>query len=187
MLQDVKLDVFYPYPPERVWNAITDRRALADWMMENDFEPHLGHKFRFRSAPLPGVEVAIQCEIIELDEPHRLVYTWQDSPSHEPSLVVWTLTAVEGGTRLQLKHQERSYAVAIASKPSTRKDSQESMELGMFLLSVGSGDYQPIPSCFPGSASQELGLALTQELYSPQSFGWDYYLKQRLLEVLADR
>ncbi len=39
MIQGVKLEFFYPHPPERVWKALTDRRVLAAWMMENDFEP----------------------------------------------------------------------------------------------------------------------------------------------------
>lgn len=104
MIQAVKLDVFYPYPPERVWQVLSDRRALAVWMMDNDFEPKQGHKFRFHSHLLPGFTVTIQCEVVELEEPNRLVYTWQESPTTEPSLVIWTLTPVAGGTQLHLKH-----------------------------------------------------------------------------------
>lgn len=117
MIQDVKLDVLYPYPPERVWQALTNRRALAAWMMDNDFEPRLGHKFRFQPVSLPGLATSIHCEVIELDEPHRLVYTWKDSPTRSPSLVIWTLTAVDGGTRLQLKHHQLSYTMAVGSMP----------------------------------------------------------------------
>ena len=29
-------------PVQNVWLAITDRRMLALWLMENDFEPRLG-------------------------------------------------------------------------------------------------------------------------------------------------
>jgi uncharacterized protein YndB with AHSA1/START domain len=109
MSQAVDLEVFYPYPPERVWQVLTDRRALADWMMENDFEPKLGHKFRFCSQPLPGLTTTIQCEVVELEEPIRLVYTWRESSTAQSSLVIWTLTTVAGGTQLRLKHHQYSY------------------------------------------------------------------------------
>lgn len=119
MSQPVHLEVFYPYPLERVWKVLTDRRALANWMMENDFEPKLGHKFRFYSQPLPGLTTTIQCEVVELEEPNRLVYTWQEFPTAEPSLVVWTLTTVAGGTQLRLKHHQYSYTTAVASLNSS--------------------------------------------------------------------
>ncbi len=39
MNQDVMLEVFYPqHSLGRVWQALTDRRALTAWMMDNDFE-----------------------------------------------------------------------------------------------------------------------------------------------------
>ena len=74
MTQMLKLEVFYPHPPERVWQAITNRRALAAWLMDNDFEPRLGHKFQFSAQSLPGLE-NINCQILELDQPKRLVYS----------------------------------------------------------------------------------------------------------------
>jgi uncharacterized protein YndB with AHSA1/START domain len=186
MLQDVKLNIFYPHPPERVWKALTDRRALAAWMMENDFEPCLGHKFRFRSEPIPGVEATIHCEVIELDEPNRLIYTWRDSSVSEPSLVVWTLTAVDGGTQLQLRHQEHSYALAASSHSNTRS-AQESMEIGMFLLSIGAAaSAEHIPSSNLLHQPLNSLQTLTTGLHSPQSFGWDYYLNQQLPSVLMN-
>ena len=105
MLRRVKTEVFYPYPQEQVWQVLTSRQALAAWLMENDFEPRVGHKFQFRTHSLPGLDGIIYCQVLELDEPKRLSYTWQDSLMHQPSIVTWTLKAVDGGTQLQLQHQ----------------------------------------------------------------------------------
>ncbi|MGB8698913.1 MAG: SRPBCC domain-containing protein, partial [Thermosynechococcaceae cyanobacterium] len=69
MSQEVVLEMFYPHPPERVWQALTDRRALSVWMMNNDFEAELRHQFRFQSYPLPGLEVTIYCEVLEVEAP----------------------------------------------------------------------------------------------------------------------
>ena len=104
MLRNVKTEVFYPYPPELVWQVITNRRALAAWLMENDFEPKIGHKFRFQTEPQSGIDSTIYCEVIELDEPKSLSYTWRGSFMCQPSIVTWKLLAVEGGTKLQLEH-----------------------------------------------------------------------------------
>jgi uncharacterized protein YndB with AHSA1/START domain len=101
----LNMEVFYPYPPERVWQVITNRRALAAWLMENDFEARVGHKFRFQHSTLPGLDGSIDCQVIELDEPKRLSYTWQDKLMHQPSIVTWILNPVDGGTRLQLEHK----------------------------------------------------------------------------------
>jgi len=38
------------YPMHKVWRAITDSALIARWMMDNDFEPVVGHHFHFRSA-----------------------------------------------------------------------------------------------------------------------------------------
>jgi uncharacterized protein YndB with AHSA1/START domain len=105
MLRDLKLDVFYPYSPERVWQAITNRRVLAQWLMENDFEPRIGHKFRFEPQPHQGVNEAIHCEVIELDEPRSLSYTWRGGLMGKPTIVTWRLVPMEGGTQLQLEHK----------------------------------------------------------------------------------
>ncbi len=103
-------EIFYPHSPERVWLLLTNSRSLAKWLMENDFEPRVGCKFCFYSQSLPGIDTSIKCEVIEVDEPLRLVYTWQDCMMSQPSMVTWTLKAVEGGTQLRLQHRIRETA-----------------------------------------------------------------------------
>ena len=46
----------------------------------------------------------MECEVLEVDEPHRLSYSWVvESQSHRTT-VTWTLTATAGGgTRLRLE------------------------------------------------------------------------------------
>ena len=94
----------YPHAPERVWQALTQPKALAAWLMDNNFEPCIGHHFQFKEASLPGLETVIDCEVIALEPPTRLVYTWKASGMPIPSLVTWMLTPIEGGTQLQLHH-----------------------------------------------------------------------------------
>ena len=117
MFSKLNKQVFYPHPPQRVWQVITNSRALAAWLMENDFEPRVGCKFCFYSQSLPGIDTNIRCEVIEIEEPLRLVYTWQDCMMSQPSIVIWTLKAVEGGTQLRLQHQIRETAFTGVRNP----------------------------------------------------------------------
>jgi uncharacterized protein YndB with AHSA1/START domain len=105
MLRNLKKEIFYPHPPEKVWQVLTNRRTLAAWLMENDFEPRVGHKFQFQDSTLPGISEIINCEVLELDEPNRLSYTWQDQFMSRPSIVTWILEPQEGGTQLRLEHK----------------------------------------------------------------------------------
>ena len=105
MLKTLNLDVVYPHQPQRVWEVLTDSRALAAWLMENNFEPRLGHRFQFKHTALPGTNVTIECEVIELDEPRLISYTWKDNLMCQPSIVTWVLEPVEDGTRLRLQHK----------------------------------------------------------------------------------
>jgi hypothetical protein len=81
--------------------------------MENDFEPRVGHKFRFEPQPNQGFHEAIHCEVLELDEPRSLSYTWRGGLIGKPTIVTWRLLPVEGGTQLQLEHKGfESHAIA---------------------------------------------------------------------------
>jgi uncharacterized protein YndB with AHSA1/START domain len=109
MKRDLKLERVYPQAPDRVWRALTDRRALSQWLMETDFEPRLGHRFTFRAKPQPGWDGVTYCEVTELDPPHRVAYTWrggsgQGRPPTLDTVVRFTLTPEGSGTRLTLEH-----------------------------------------------------------------------------------
>ena len=106
MTETVALDFELKSPIERVWHALTDSATLSRWMLfkSNDFKPVVGHVFQFREAP--GWTGAVDCEVIEVDEPHRLAYTWVSGGegNQHSTVVAWTLTEVEGGvTRLHLE------------------------------------------------------------------------------------
>ncbi len=37
-----------PHPPEKLWRALTQPHLIAEWLMKNDFEPVVGHRFNLR-------------------------------------------------------------------------------------------------------------------------------------------
>jgi uncharacterized protein YndB with AHSA1/START domain len=93
-------EVVYPHPVEKVWAAVTDSASLAKWLMQNDFEPVVGKRFQFRAKPVMGWSGVVDCEVLELDAPRRMVWRWKSDAID--TTVTITLDRVEGGTRLRL-------------------------------------------------------------------------------------
>jgi uncharacterized protein YndB with AHSA1/START domain len=37
-----------PFPPEKIWRALTHPHLIEEWLMKNDFKPEVGHHFSLR-------------------------------------------------------------------------------------------------------------------------------------------
>ena len=95
-----------PHAPEKIWRALTQAAMIAEWLMENDFKAVVGHKFQFHATPMPGWKGYTNCEVLEVDEPRKLVYSWGDgteSDSGLKTIVTWTLTPAAGGTLVRVE------------------------------------------------------------------------------------
>jgi uncharacterized protein YndB with AHSA1/START domain len=98
----IRIETEYPHPPERVWTALTDPCAIAEWLMPNDFQPRLGHRFQFRAANARGWSGIVDCEVTRLEPPRCLAYTWKSDKVD--TVVEWTLQPTASGTRVELVH-----------------------------------------------------------------------------------
>jgi uncharacterized protein YndB with AHSA1/START domain len=102
MRNEIKQDWFFQQSPQEVWDYLTKPELLAQWLMETDFQPTVGHKFSFIC------EAVAHCEVLEVQPFCRLSYSWRgdsiDGSGPFDSKVVWTLTPAAGGTNLQLAH-----------------------------------------------------------------------------------
>ncbi len=107
--------VTYEHPPQAVWLALTDARALAEWMMPNDFpaEPSVGDEFTLMCDPIPmrGALTHARCRVLECEPNRRLSYSLLDVIEKEKgrnapeTVVTYALEALgDGGTRLTLTH-----------------------------------------------------------------------------------
>lgn len=108
-MKSFKRTAVYPHRIEDVWIALTDPRALAEWLMPvTSFEPRVGEKFRFQYDPERLCPTGIvDCEVLESDPPRRIVWSWQHRAAEgaapaPPMRVEWTLIPVHGGTRVEL-------------------------------------------------------------------------------------
>jgi uncharacterized protein YndB with AHSA1/START domain len=98
MSRGLHFEFIYKHSPQRVWRALTDSAAIARWLMPNDFQPVVGHKFQLRTKPRPGFDGIVNCEVLEMDAPRRLSYSWKGGGME--TVVTYTLEAVPEGTRL---------------------------------------------------------------------------------------
>lgn len=106
-----------PHPPAKVWRALTQGALMEEWLMKNDFQAVVGHRFNFRSEPNPHWDGIIACEVLTVEPHQRLAYSWGSMGLE--SIVTWTLTTVEGGVLLRMEQsgfkpdQEQNYRGAM--------------------------------------------------------------------------
>ena len=90
-----------PHPPEKIWRALTQGDLIKEWLLDNDFQPAVGHKFSFRVQGVANWDGRIESEVLVI-EPHRqLSYTWNALGLE--SVVAWTLTPTKAGTLVRME------------------------------------------------------------------------------------
>jgi len=97
-----------PYPPEKIWRALTQPHLIAEWLMQNDFQLQPDHRFRL-TAEWGGVD----CQVLTIELNKSLSYSW--AAMGLESVVTWTLSPSGKGTHLRMEHagfrpeQEQAY------------------------------------------------------------------------------
>jgi uncharacterized protein YndB with AHSA1/START domain len=84
------------HPPEKIWRALTQPHLIEEWLMKNDFKPVVGHRFDLRAD-----WGAVDCRVLEVEPNKMLSYTW--AAYGLESVVTWTLTPTNTGTRLRME------------------------------------------------------------------------------------
>src|SRR5437899_10610466 len=113
MKRNLKLEAFYPYPPERIWQAVFSQ----GWSVTTT-EPGPGSEPDSHPLPLPPVDtldskalkqwltesdIGGEVEGLEVDAPRLISGTGRIHQSLKPITVTGTLAPEPGGTRLTLR------------------------------------------------------------------------------------
>ena len=85
-----------PYPPEKIWRALTEPHLIEAWLMQNDFTPVVGHRFDLRAD-----WGSVGCQVLSLEPNKTLSYSW--AAYGLESVVTWTLTPTGAGTHLRME------------------------------------------------------------------------------------
>ena len=113
IVQEIVVDEVFPHAPETIWKTLTTGELIGRWlqMQPTGFEPVKGKHFTFQTTPAGEWDGVIRCQVLEVTPNERLVYAWKGG--HEgnvgygsglDTVVTWTLSRVENGTRLRLVH-----------------------------------------------------------------------------------
>lgn len=101
----------YPYSVEEVWKVMTDPQYVAQWTTTGQggrpdgFQPVAGSKFRLVGKPTIGWAGVVYCQVVEVDEPRWMHYTWKgDKDSDNVTNVKYLLEEIPGGTRFTWEH-----------------------------------------------------------------------------------
>lgn len=86
----------FPFPPEKLWRALTQPHLIAEWLMQNDFQPVPDHRFTLR-----GDWGSVDCQVETVEPNKTLSYTW--AAMGLESVVTWTLTPTGAGTHLRME------------------------------------------------------------------------------------
>ena len=85
MNPELKWEVYYSHPPTRVWRALTDPAALSEWLQPE--------------------EDVVDYRVLEAVEHSSVSYSWITRDCD--AIVTFELQAVDGGTKLRLRMDER--------------------------------------------------------------------------------
>ncbi len=106
--EQVYFQIYIRTTPEKLWEAITSaeftRQYFHETAIESDWE--VGSPVTYYNADRT---VAVEGEVLEVDRPNRLSYTWlvlydEEAAKEEPSRVTWEIEVVEDACRLRMTH-----------------------------------------------------------------------------------
>jgi len=110
-VSEIRIVRDYPQPPEKVWRALTDPALIPLWTSTGaggrpeEFVPVAGTKFRFVAKPKPGWNGIVDCEVLEVDAPRLLRYSWADgNGGGGVTQVAYRLEPRADGTRFTYEH-----------------------------------------------------------------------------------
>lgn len=110
--KDIVLDEVFPHATATVWKALTSAQLIGRWLMQpTGFEATEGKAFTFQTTPGGSWDGVIHCRVLEVVPNRRLVYAWKGGHENNTgygapldTVVTWSLTPVEAGTRIRLVH-----------------------------------------------------------------------------------
>lgn len=101
-------------PPERVFTALTSAADVVKWWGSDDtyrtaewtmpLEP--GAPWRASGKGADGTPFSVEGEIVEVDAPRKLVWTWRPLwDGGHTTTITYRLEPIEGGTRVSMRHE----------------------------------------------------------------------------------
>ena len=141
------------HPPEKVWRASTEGPLIEQWLMKNDFQPVVGHRFQFRAMRQPHWNDVIECEVLVVEPYQRLSYSWnlqgeevggtEDSPCDDRSdtaaVIPRALGLDENSSDCVRSHATRAETRSSAARAAFEQSDRLGSLSGPLILIVSCG------------------------------------------------
>jgi uncharacterized protein YndB with AHSA1/START domain len=110
---EIVVEAVFPHTPDVVWKILTTPELIGRWlkMTPTGFEPVKGRRFTYQTTPAGAWDGVIHCQVLDATPNERLVYDWKGGHAGNVgygsllrTVVTWTLSRDDGGTRLRLVH-----------------------------------------------------------------------------------
>jgi uncharacterized protein YndB with AHSA1/START domain len=111
--KEIAVERVFAHAPETLWKALATNELMGRWlkMVPTGFAPVKGKRFTYQTTPAGAWDGVIHCEVLEAIPNERLAYSWKGGHASNTgygapldTVVTFTLSRVEGGTRLRLVH-----------------------------------------------------------------------------------
>jgi uncharacterized protein YndB with AHSA1/START domain len=110
--QDIVIEEVFPHSPETIWKTLTTGELMGRWMMvPNGFEAVEGNRFTLQAKPAGAWDGVIHCQVLQVAPRELFAFSWEGGHADNvgygsllDTVVTWTLSRVENGTRLRLVH-----------------------------------------------------------------------------------
>jgi uncharacterized protein YndB with AHSA1/START domain len=111
--QQIVVDDVFPHAPETIWKTLTNGELMGRWlgMAPTGFEAAKGKRFTYQTTAAGAWDGVIHCEVLDVIPNQRLAYAWKGGHegnagygSRLDTVVTFTLSKAENGTRLRLVH-----------------------------------------------------------------------------------
>jgi len=111
--QQIVVDELFPHAPATIWKTLTNGELMGRWlgMTPTGFEAVKGKRFTYQTTAAGLWDGVIHCEVLEVIPNQRLAYAWKGGHeanagygSRLDTVVTFTLSKMESGTRLRLIH-----------------------------------------------------------------------------------
>lgn len=109
-MSDMRVVKEYACSRPVLWKTLTDPALVPLWTSTGQggrpegFKPEVGIQFKFIGKPFPGWDGIVRCEVLRVDRPALLRYSWRNKPDDEPTMVTCRLDETADGTRLTWEH-----------------------------------------------------------------------------------
>lgn len=99
----ISFEVDLRHSPQKVWRALTEPALLAEWLLPaTGFRLEPQAAFTLKTQAYPGWDGTVHCRVLEIEAHRKLSYTWVVGGMELDTVVTFTLTPTESGTRLSL-------------------------------------------------------------------------------------